>query len=82
MEETGTTIHSRLTRRNNFLRENPQCGYFVARELTNRHQGFTEGQKRARSRQTPTSMTAQDPARHGRYVRLQWGHPDRHFEES
>jgi hypothetical protein len=30
MEETGTTIHSRLTRRNNFLRENPQSGHFVA----------------------------------------------------
>jgi hypothetical protein len=23
MEETGTTIHARLMRRNNFLRENP-----------------------------------------------------------
>jgi hypothetical protein len=30
MEETGTTIHSRLTRRNNFLRENPQWCDFVA----------------------------------------------------
>jgi hypothetical protein len=30
MEETGTTIHSHLTRRNNFLRENPQSGHFVA----------------------------------------------------
>jgi hypothetical protein len=30
MEETGTTIHSRLARRNNFLRENPQSCDFVA----------------------------------------------------
>jgi|GEM_PF-4619635 hypothetical protein len=30
MEETGITIHSRLTRRNNFLRENPQWCDFVA----------------------------------------------------
>jgi hypothetical protein len=30
MEETGTTIHSGLTRRNNFLRENPQSCQFVA----------------------------------------------------
>ncbi len=30
MEETGTTIHSHLTRRNNFLRENPESGRFVA----------------------------------------------------
>lgn len=34
MEETGTTIHSRLTRRNNFLRENPQSGYFAASTWT------------------------------------------------
>lgn len=47
MEETGTTIHSRLTRRNNFLRENPQFRYFVARECATRHQGFTAGLKRA-----------------------------------
>ena len=45
MEETETTIHSRLTRRNNFLRENPQRGHFVARESAKRHQGFTEGLK-------------------------------------
>jgi hypothetical protein len=45
MEETGTTIHSRLTRRNNFLRENPQNGFFVAREPAKRHQGYTEGKK-------------------------------------
>jgi hypothetical protein len=45
MEETGTTIHRRLTRRNNFLRENPQSCHFVAREPANRHQGFTEGKK-------------------------------------
>jgi hypothetical protein len=31
MEETGTTIHSHLTRRNNFLRENPQSCRFAAR---------------------------------------------------
>ncbi len=30
MEETGVTIHSRLTRRNKFLRENPQWCHFVA----------------------------------------------------
>lgn len=30
MEETGITIHSRLARRNNFLRENPQSCRFVA----------------------------------------------------
>jgi len=31
MEETGTTIHSALSRRNNFLRENPQsCGSTAA----------------------------------------------------
>lgn len=30
MEETGTTIHSHLTRRNNFLRENPQSRRFAA----------------------------------------------------
>jgi len=30
MEETGATIHSRLARRNNFLRENPQSCPFVA----------------------------------------------------
>ncbi len=30
MEETGTTIHSGLTRRNNFLRENPQSSDFAA----------------------------------------------------
>jgi hypothetical protein len=47
MEETGTTIHSRLTRRNNFLRENPQSGHFVARDPATRHQGFTEGPKKA-----------------------------------
>ena len=43
MEETGTTIHSRLTRRNNFLRENPESCHFAARERAKRHQGFTEG---------------------------------------
>ncbi len=48
MEETGTTIPSRLTRCNNFLRENPQSYYFVARESATRHQGFTEGHKSAR----------------------------------
>ena len=30
MEETKTTIHSRLMRRNNFLRENPQSRRFAA----------------------------------------------------
>ncbi len=30
MEETGITIHSGLTRRNKFLRENPQLGQIVA----------------------------------------------------
>ncbi|MFX1685088.1 hypothetical protein [Paraburkholderia sp. A1RO-5L] len=30
MEETETTIHSDLTRRNKFLRENPQLGQIVA----------------------------------------------------
>ena len=30
MEETGTTIHSGLTRRNKFLRENPQLCQIVA----------------------------------------------------
>ncbi len=30
MEETRTTIHSGLTRRNKFLRENPQLGQIVA----------------------------------------------------
>jgi hypothetical protein len=45
MEETGTTIHSRLTRRNNFLRENPQSCHFVARESAKRHQGYTGGEK-------------------------------------
>ena len=30
MEETGTTIHSGLTRRNKFLRENPQSCQIVA----------------------------------------------------
>ncbi len=30
MEETGATIHSGLTRCNNFLRENPQSCRFVA----------------------------------------------------
>ncbi|CAB3780992.1 hypothetical protein LMG28688_01159 [Paraburkholderia caffeinitolerans] len=30
MEETGITIHSDLTRRNKFLRENPQLGEIVA----------------------------------------------------
>lgn len=30
MEETGITIHSHLTRRNNFLRENPESCRFVA----------------------------------------------------
>lgn len=30
MEETGITIHSVLTRRNNFLRENPQVARFTA----------------------------------------------------
>ena len=48
MEETGTTIPSRLTRRNNFLRENPQSCQFVARETATRHQGFTEDHKSAR----------------------------------
>ncbi len=48
MEETGTTIPSRLTRRNNFLRENPQSCHFVARESAKRHQGFTEGHISAR----------------------------------
>ncbi|MFC5429234.1 hypothetical protein ACFPTO_10545 [Paraburkholderia denitrificans] len=33
MEETGATIHSGLTRRNNFLRENPQSCRFVAAAL-------------------------------------------------
>jgi hypothetical protein len=47
MEETGTTIHSRLTRRNNFLRENPERCHFAARERAKRHQGFTEGAKGA-----------------------------------
>jgi len=45
MEETGTTIPSRLTRCNNFLRENPQSCHFVARESARRHQGFTEDRK-------------------------------------
>ena len=49
MEETGTTIPSRLSRRNNFLRENPQSCHFVARESARRHQGFTEGHKSTRS---------------------------------
>jgi len=48
MEETETTIHSRLTRRNNFLRENPESGHFAARENAKRHQGFTEARKSAR----------------------------------
>jgi hypothetical protein len=30
MEETGITIHSALSRRNNFLRENPQLCRFTA----------------------------------------------------
>jgi len=30
MEETGTTIHTGLVRRNNFLRENPMRWRFVA----------------------------------------------------
>jgi hypothetical protein len=30
MEETGTTIHTGLVRRNNFLRENPIGWRFVA----------------------------------------------------
>ncbi|MDR6448328.1 hypothetical protein J2794_004458 [Paraburkholderia terricola] len=30
MEETGTNIHMRLVRRNNFLRENPISGQIVA----------------------------------------------------
>jgi hypothetical protein len=30
MEETGTTIHTGLVRRNNFLRENPMEWRFVA----------------------------------------------------
>jgi len=30
MEETGTTIHTGLVRRNNFLRENPMKCRFVA----------------------------------------------------
>jgi hypothetical protein len=30
MEETGTTIHTGLVRRNNFLRENPILCRFVA----------------------------------------------------
>jgi len=62
MEETGTTIHSRLTRRNNFLRENPQCGYFAAREPEIRHQGFTEGPK---ARQIATDTDVNDSARSG-----------------
>ncbi|PYE22951.1 hypothetical protein C7410_109249 [Paraburkholderia silvatlantica] len=48
MEETGTTIPSRLTRRNNFLRENPQSCHFVAWESAKHHQGFTEGPISAR----------------------------------
>ena len=32
MEETGTTIHTGLVRRNNFLRENPIGWRFVAKE--------------------------------------------------
>lgn len=45
MEETGTTIHSALTRRNNFLRENPIVGHFVARRAETRYPGFTEAMK-------------------------------------
>jgi hypothetical protein len=30
MEETGTTIHTRLVQRNNFLRENPRAWRFAA----------------------------------------------------
>jgi hypothetical protein len=33
MEETGTTIHTGLVRRNNFLRENPIRWRFVAADL-------------------------------------------------
>jgi hypothetical protein len=33
MEETGTTIHTGLVRRNNFLRENPIWWRFVAVRL-------------------------------------------------
>lgn len=45
MEETGTTIHSGLARCNNFLRENPIVGHFVARAASFCHSGFTEGSK-------------------------------------
>ncbi|WP_322010786.1 hypothetical protein [Paraburkholderia sp. J12] len=47
MEETETTIHSRLTRRNNFLRENPQWCYFVARQPARTNEGH-QGQIMAR----------------------------------
>ncbi|SDD34804.1 hypothetical protein [Paraburkholderia lycopersici] len=63
MEETETTIHSRLTQRNNFLRENPQFVHFVAREPAKRHQGFTEGRKKCQCDRVSAVMTAQDPAR-------------------
>ena len=64
MEETGTTIHSRLTRRNNFLRENPESCQFAARERAKRHQGFTEGLTRA--------IWVGEPHRNRRSHRPQW----------
>lgn len=56
MEETGTTIHSALSRRNNFLRENPQSVSFRHNRPARRRAG---------------RMKPQDPGRAAAAGRLQ-----------
>ena len=63
MEETGTTIHTGLVRRNNFLRENPIGWRFVATDAEpvpkpHRHKA--------------RAMTEQEPERSLAACKLNW----------
>jgi hypothetical protein len=64
MEETGTTIHSGLMRRNKFLRENPQWCQIVALarlsnwarlKVSDRLQTFSERERKIRRASVRTS---------------------------
>ena len=67
MEETGTTIHTGLVRRNNFLRENPIGWRFVA----TRPEPTLKWPPSPRRRKGHT-MTEQEPERSVLACKLHW----------